>query len=47
MSTVKLAGRNIVIQTSAGARIDITQAEANELINQLIDLLDEAQRTLE
>ena len=44
MSTVRMLGRNVLIKTSAGSRIDISVAEANELIDQLVDLLDEVRR---
>ena len=45
MSTAKLVGRNIVIETAAGARIDISIHEANQLADQLVDAIDEARRT--
>jgi len=45
MSTVKMVGRNIIIETSTGARIDVSPVEANELINQIIDVLDDLNRT--
>ena len=45
MSTVTTIGRNVIIETAAGARIDISLHEANELVDQLVDLIDDARRT--
>ena len=47
MSIVRLIGRRIVIETTRGARIDISSVEANEIVDQLIDLLDEVRRAEE